>query len=83
MGWGFEDEVREGWRVRKEISLGDVLAIVVCLSTVAAAFYHHDTRIAILERDISDLRSWKQEIREDLRDIKAAIVEIRDRLGRK
>lgn len=66
--------------MKKEISLGDVLAILLAACGIFAGYYSHDKRIAVLERADADIRVYKQELREDLRRIESAIVDIRDRL---
>jgi len=41
---------REKWRVKKEVSLGDVIAIVVSITAVLGAYARLDTRVSLLEQ---------------------------------
>lgn len=41
---------KERWRVKKEISLGDVIAIVVALTAMMGAYARLDNRISLLEQ---------------------------------
>ncbi len=43
-------EEKEKWRVKKEISLGDVVAIVVAITAVLASYASLSTRVSLLEQ---------------------------------
>lgn len=40
---------RDGWRIKKEVSLGDIVAIVIAIMAVMTAYATLNTRIAIVE----------------------------------
>lgn len=40
-----------GWKLKKELSLGDVLAIVIALLSIMSVYFKVDTRLALLEAD--------------------------------
>lgn len=44
-----EQPERERWRVKKEISLGDVIAIVIAIAAVLSSYAKLDNRISLLE----------------------------------
>lgn len=46
-------EPQEKWRVKKEISLGDVIAIVVAVAAVLGSYARLDNRISLLEQSSS------------------------------
>lgn len=48
---------RERWRVKKEISLGDMIAIVVSITAVLGAYARLDTRVSLLEQGQSYTRA--------------------------
>ena len=76
-----------GWAVKREVSIGDAVAIAVALASMAAVYFKLDTRVALTERDVMEIKlnlaEMKKDIKDDLRDIKQAIVDIRDKMGRK
>lgn len=37
------------WMLRKEISIGNLLAVASVIGAIAAAFFHLDKRVAIIE----------------------------------
>jgi len=41
---------QEKWRVKKEISLGDAIAIVIAISAVLGSYARLDNRISLLEQ---------------------------------
>lgn len=41
---------REKWRVKKEVSLGDVIAIVISIMAVLGSYVRLDTRVSLLEQ---------------------------------
>lgn len=45
-----EQHERERWRVKKEISLGDMIAIVVAVAAVLGSYARLDNRISLLEQ---------------------------------
>lgn len=46
-------EPQDKWRVKKEISLGDVIAIVVAVAAVLGSYARLDNRISLLEQSSS------------------------------
>ena len=42
-------EDRRKWHIKKELSLGDVMAVVIAIMTVIVAYFTMDKRVAILE----------------------------------
>jgi hypothetical protein len=41
---------REKWHLKKEISLGDVIAIVISITAILGAYARLDTRVSLLEQ---------------------------------
>lgn len=46
-----EEKEHEGWKLKKELSLGDVLAIVIAMLSIMSVYFKVDTRLALLEAD--------------------------------
>lgn len=40
-----------GWKLKKELSLGDVLAIVIAMLSIISVYFKVDTRLILLEND--------------------------------
>lgn len=40
-----------GWKLKKELSLGDLLAIAIALMSIVSVYFKVDTRLVILEDD--------------------------------
>lgn len=40
---------RDGWRIKKEVSLGDIVAILIAVVAVMTAYMTLNTRIAVVE----------------------------------
>ena len=40
-----------GWKLKKELSLGDVLAIVIAMLSIVSVYFKVDTRLVLLEAD--------------------------------
>jgi len=87
-------EIMNGWEFEKKISIGDLIAFVMALIAVIYAYSTLDKRVAVLEaatiaREANDARqdmeraSLRQEIRQDLSDIKTDIREVRKAVTKK
>ncbi len=48
------------WTIRKDVSIGDLVALAIAIGAVAFAYFTLDRRIAILE-------DWRLEIKEQLK----------------
>lgn len=70
--------MREGWTLKKEISVGDLVAICMAICAALAAYFAIDKRVAILERDglvqmkidtrqDDDLNRMKSDVKDELR----------------
>ena len=46
-----ENNNESGWKLKKELSLGDVLAIVIALLSIMSVYFKVDNRLVILEED--------------------------------
>ena len=77
-----------GWEFEKKISIGDLIAFAMALVAVIYAYATLDKRLAVLEaiatqQVINDSRQdaeravLRNEIRQDLREIKGDISEVR------
>ncbi len=77
-----------GWEFEKKISIGDIVAIVTALIAIIYAYSTLDKRLAVLEasavqqaqndtRQDNERSVLRNEIRQDLRDIKSDIAEVR------
>lgn len=40
-----------GWKLKKELSLGDLLAIAIALMSIISVYFKVDTRLVLLEND--------------------------------
>lgn len=40
-----------GWKLKKELSLGDLLAIAIALLSIISVYFKVDTRLILLEND--------------------------------
>lgn len=43
------DEQRRKWRINREISAGDLVAIAVAITAVASSYFSLDKRVAVIE----------------------------------
>lgn len=46
-----EEEKDGGWKLKKELSLGDVLAIAIAMLSIISVYFKVDTRLILLEND--------------------------------
>lgn len=40
-----------GWKLKKELSLGDLLAIAIAMMSIVSVYFKVDTRLIVLEND--------------------------------
>lgn len=40
-----------GWKLKRELSIGDILAIIIALVSVLSAYHTLDVRLSIMEKD--------------------------------
>ena len=82
-----------GWQFEKRVSVGDIIAFVAAFLAVIYAYTTLDRRVAVLEaiavqQEANDRRqdaeriAIRNDIRQDLRDIKTEISEVRKALSR-
>ena len=81
-----------GWRFEKRVTLGDVLSALAMLMLGLVAYYDLRERVSVVElqqhvqeqrdnaQDVQAVR-FTSEIRQDLRDIKASVERIAERVG--
>ncbi len=59
-----------GWTINKEISVGDLVAIVLALASVFAAYFSLDKRVSLIEQAIAvqttQIAADKKDSKEDL-----------------
>jgi len=86
----YEGQERRGWHIKKEISLGDVLAFTSAGLAVVYAYTTLDKRIALLEeakvvqvsvdnRQEQDFIRYQQRIDETLKSIDRKVDKLMDR----
>ena len=51
-----ENENESGWKIKKELSLGDLLAIAIALLSIVSVYFKVDTRLIVLENERTDRR---------------------------
>jgi len=86
------DDTTAGWRFEKRVTLGDVLSALAMLMLGLVAYYDLRERVSVVElqqhvqerrADAQDTQATRfaAEIRQDLRDIKASVERIAERVG--
>lgn len=81
-----------GWRFEKRVTLGDILSALGMLMLGLVAYYDLRERVSVVElqQRVQEQRDTAQdatsarfatEIRQDLRDIKASVERIAERVG--
>ena len=70
---------REKWRVKKEISLGDVIAIVVSITAILGAYARLDTRVSLLEQSSSYTKAAFDKIDASIEKLSAKIDRLIER----
>jgi len=81
-----------GWRFEKRVTLGDVLSALAMLMLGLVAYYDLRERVSVVElqQHVQEQRDSAQdaqaarfagEIQQDLRDIKASVERIAERVG--
>lgn len=68
-----DQEERSQWRLNKELSIGDLLAIVIALVSVFSAYHTLDVRISIIEREFIQAQQTDAEVKEALKGINAKL----------
>jgi hypothetical protein len=70
------------WILKKEISVGDLIAFFMAVGAVATAYFTLDKRIAILETTTVEAARetllWREEVKDALREINRKIDKIVD-----
>ena len=65
------DEQRRRWRINREISAGDLVAITVAIAAVASSYFSLDKRVAVIEtlsaQNNAMVAQTVQEIKQDVR----------------
>ncbi len=86
------DDHSAGWRFEKRVTLGDVLSALAMLMLGLVAYYDLRERVSVVElqqhvqeqrdnaQDVQATR-FASEIWQDLRDIKASVERIAERVG--
>ena len=57
-----DDEFDTGWRLKKEFSAGDAIAILVAAMSILSMYFKLDTRISLVENDSISRREAVQKI---------------------
>jgi hypothetical protein len=87
-------EEENKWRIKKEVSLGDLIAFTSAVLAVLYAYFTLDKRITkvedavitqakIDERQDREVAVFRNDIKDDLRDIKEQLRDVRDTLNRR
>lgn len=71
------------WRLKKELSIGDLIAIVVALVSVLSAYHLHDVRISVLEKEVSTGHESDADIKKRLETLDAKIDRVLERIALK
>lgn len=50
------------WTIRKDISIGDLVALTIAIGAVAFAYFTLDKRLTVIE-------DWRMEVKDQLKDI--------------
>ena len=69
----------EGWSIKKEVSLGDLIAIIVAITAVMSAYMTLNTRLAVIET-VSNTSSTA--IAGTINDIKTELRRMNDKMER-
>jgi hypothetical protein len=81
-----EEMAVPSWRVKKEMSIGDIISMAVVLSALFLAYGHLDTRISVLElQNVSQAeRDKQQDSRREsaLSDVVQRINALNDKIDR-
>ena len=78
------EEQPSKWTIKKEISVPDIIALITAVAIPLGAYYTLDKRIALMELRQTENDSFKQEIKNDVKDIKTIVLEIyKNNLGNK
>lgn len=64
------------WTIKKEVSIPDIIALITAVIIPLGAYYTLDKRIALMELRQTENDSFKQEIKNDVKDIKTIVLEI-------
>jgi len=86
------EEQPAGWRFEKRVTLGDVISALAMLMLGLVAYYDLRERVSVVElqQHVQEQRDSAQdaqaarfagEIQQDLRDIKASVERIAERVG--
>jgi hypothetical protein len=84
------DKVVSGWSINKEVSIGDLIAIIVALGAVLGAYVSIDRRVTVIEtvqaqmittdsRIETETTQLRAEIKEDLKVIKEKLDRLFER----
>lgn len=61
----------EQWTIKREVSLGDLIAVVIAIGSVITAYMSLNARVMVVEattaQTAADMRSTMNEIKEEIR----------------
>lgn len=70
------------WQIKKELSLGDVLAIVIALLSVVQVYHALDVRLTIVEQEQRAARERDTEMKETVRSLRVDIAALSGKIDR-
>jgi hypothetical protein len=71
----------EGWTLKRELSLGDLLAIVIALVSVISAYHAIDIRLTVVEKEQVVARERDDVVTTALKELNAKFDRLLDRLS--
>jgi len=75
----YEGENRRGWHVKKEITLGDLIALLVAIAAVLAAYARMDVRVSLVEQAVAYRTQSLEEIKSQLQRLDAKVERLIER----
>ena len=70
------------WQIKKELSLGDLLAIVIALLSVVQVYHALDVRLTIVEQEQRVARERDNEMKETVRSLRGDIAALAGKIDR-
>lgn len=74
-----QQEERRKWHVNREVSVGDLVAIVGAIVAVLVSYFSLDKRVAVVEQALTQQRS---EMGANIQEIKTDVRRLADRIER-
>ena len=69
-----------GWKLKRELSIGDILAIIIALVSVLSAYHTLDVRLSIMEKEGVAIKERDNDVKRSIEILNQKVDRVLERL---